>query len=181
MVKTNTAPKIQLLEAEYIASQLVFMLTGLATKIQVAGSVRRKVPEVKDIEIVCLPLYREVPVGLFGDIERQNKVINWLSDASNDMITIEKGGDRYQKFTFNGYKVDLFMPLPQEYGRILAIRTGPDIYSKRLAKRWVELGYEGVDGRLINKSTGKADLEFPTEESFFEFLSWHYQKPTARI
>lgn len=70
----------------------------------------------------------------------------------------------------------------REFGRMLALRTGPASYSKKMAARWVELGWHGKDGKLFNASgTGERAGPFPTEQSFFDFLGWAYIKPEARI
>jgi DNA polymerase/3'-5' exonuclease PolX len=48
-----------------IAEQCRAVLAPFCARIEIAGSIRRGKPQVKDIELVAMP--RQVPTGLFGD------------------------------------------------------------------------------------------------------------------
>jgi DNA polymerase/3'-5' exonuclease PolX len=147
-------------------------------KCMTAGSVRRRQPVVGDIEIVCIPKMGKAdsPGELFRT--HQNLVINYLQKhyRRDKGIKILKGGPRYQQLLLGSTQIDLFMPLESQWGRILALRTGPAALSKRMATRWCELGYKGVDGVLVPRPSP----EFPTEKSFFDFLNWSYKNPENR-
>lgn len=181
--EVKEARQITLTEGRYIASQVEFMLHGIADEITTAGDVRRQTPYIKSISVVCLPRFDESEADLFGNTVRKNKVIGWLNNIASITpdVKVVKGGERYQQFLYNGYTVNLYMPVPEEFGRILALKTGGPVYAMRINKRCVELGYNGVNGRLTNLATGVADMKFPTEKSFFKFLGWEYIKPEARL
>ena len=51
--------------AQKIAVDICYKLQPFCEKINIAGSVRRKKPEVKDIEIVCVPK-QETQYDMFG-------------------------------------------------------------------------------------------------------------------
>ena len=49
---------------------------GLAQRVEIAGSIRRKIKEVGDIELVIIPAYHQ---NLFGDLDTgRNPVITYL-------------------------------------------------------------------------------------------------------
>ncbi|WP_020402222.1 hypothetical protein [Gracilimonas tropica] len=169
--------------AKMRATELKFQLESLCDEFEIAGSVRRKQPYVKDIEIVCVPKHKEVNilVDLFPKKFMRNQVIDWIEDNADRSLYVLKGGPKYYQFVYqNGVTVDLFMTTVEEFGRMLAIRTGPENYSKKMAARWVDLGYHGIDGKLIHGKTGEQAGPFRTELEFFEFLGWNYVKPEAR-
>lgn len=179
---SQTTQKIPIEKALELAFELAYLIKPLCQKFEIAGSVRRGEEQCGDIEIVCIPHLKGYTHGkdLFGIPKTSylNRVINWI-DTNEDSTRI-KGGPKYQKIEYKGVPVDIFMTSREEFGRMLAIRTGPAEYSKKMAARWVQLGYHGKDGKLIHEQTGERAGPFPTEESFFEFLGWNYIKPEAR-
>lgn len=181
---SQTTEKIPLLRAMQMAIELEFHLSSLCQKFEIAGSVRRNEPECGDIEIVCIPHLKAVPgkKDLFGQRkpEYRNRVIDWIDEPGNDESVRIKGGPKNQKIEYKGVPVDIYMTDAHEFGRMLAIRTGPENYCKKMGARWVQLGYHGKDGALIHEKTGERAGPFPTEESFFEFLGWTYIKPEGR-
>ncbi len=186
---TATKKRLRTLkEAQIIADKLQQQLQPFCKddKCVVAGSIRRKAPSVGDIEIVCIPrretavpygeLFPKPDVNLLLKHLRENET----SDARGYKII--KGGDRYHKILFGGMQADVFMTNKQQWGRMLALRTGPAEYSKKMAQRWSDMGYKGVNGKLVDVG-GESYCykpEFPTEQDFFDFLGWDYVKPENR-
>lgn len=159
-------------------------------KCQVAGSVRREVPEVKDIEIVCIPK-RERFSALVLELSKFVSFRTKFTLAS-----------RYVKCWMPvagglGIQVDLFLPMPYDWGRQLAIRTGSAKYSAWLASQWIKKGYHGTPDGLIPKehceSAGPnawkvkpgvnplvVRKEFWQEHELFVFLGIDYVQPKFR-
>ena len=145
-----------------IAHSLLGKLTPDITKMHIAGSVRREKPEVKDIEIVCLPKmdinFSSNSGGLFGPEVPGYKVIEKKVVTKSFMNTVLalgiplKGnpGGRYMQILLpDGINLDLFMPEAHDYYRQLAIRTGPAEYSYAvLAVGWRKLGWCGTSEGL---------------------------------
>jgi DNA polymerase/3'-5' exonuclease PolX len=174
----------------------------------IAGSIRCKKPRVGDVEIVCIPKRKVTHVDHtedqtemnFEDSEpsEKNMVVQHLHKNKGEdarSYTIIKGGDRYHQIIFAGMQCDIFMTTPKQWGRILALRTGPANCSKKMASRWVSMGYKGYKGELIrmkqdkygnltapyrDENGNRIKPEFPTEKSFFEFLGWDYIEPENR-
>jgi len=72
-----------LAEARKLAEQMVERLRPACDKIEIAGSVRRGKPEVKDIEIVCLPRDTGNDIGLFSDGATLADILQLLRTSCN--------------------------------------------------------------------------------------------------
>ena len=146
-----------------IANRVIEILSPCCDRIHIAGSIRRKKSEVKDIEIVCQPkkIFVKDPSDLFG--EGKWNISNEFIDAINRISTsIEKGkfDGRYMKVVLKGgIPMDLFMPDPDDFYRQLVIRTGSAEYVHNvIAASWRQKGWCGVNGlglRLISQSVSK--------------------------
>lgn len=161
-------------------TELKMILEPLTEKLFVAGSVRRGESRIGDIDFVCIPKFKEVANDLFGKTEYINRVVEWANSSRVKERYRTSGGDRLQKLTYNHVPVEIYMTTPQQFGRMLAIRTGPESYTKKMAARWVQLGYHGINGELISEADPNDKPEFPTEEHFFKWLCWTWVKPEAR-
>lgn len=181
--------KYELESAQLVAESLCVRISGLCERLQIAGSIRRRKSLVSDIELVCIPKFEKtIAQGeLFPSVH--NLVIAWIDEMERvQKLTREKGGDRFQRIRFMGLPVDLFMTDADEWGRMLAIRTGPATYSTQMATRWEHLGWKGIDGRLkpwTAHTRRYVELKgnhpvFPDEQSFFNFLGWPMRPPEQR-
>ena len=149
-------------------------------KCKIAGSIRRKKDMVHDVEIVCIPKRGKVtPPGEMLPVDDQNLVVDYL-ERYPVLYPKVKGGQRYWRVHFMSMPCDIFMTNEQQWGRILALRTGPGSFSKQMASRWCEKRYKGHNGELVSLSGNRFKPSFPTEQSFFEFLGWDYLEPENR-
>ena len=120
------------------AEALVEHLRPACVRIEIAGSIRRSKPEVKDIEIVCVPDLSPMPAPKleFGKpIPKSHKTLldKMVMDmkASGD-IDLKMNGDRFKKLylKYAGIWVDLFINIPpSHWGVQMVIRTGPSEFS----------------------------------------------------
>lgn len=90
----------------------------------------------------------------------------------------EPTGKYTQRILPEGINLDLFMANKDNWGYILAIRIGPDGYSKYLADTWVKQGYKGVDGMLIKNGQ---PIPIPEEKDLFWLLGLEYVEPEYRL
>lgn len=121
-----------------VTEALVDHLRPACARIEIAGSIRRLKPEVKDIEIICIPDLAPVkrPMLEFGKpvprlFETQ---LDQLLDtmATDGAILRLKDGPRFKKLNlkYAGIVVDLFLNIaPSEWGVQKVIRTGPEDFS----------------------------------------------------
>ena len=156
-------------EAFKIAEKVKALLSPHCERIEIAGSIRRKKPDVKDIEIVAIP--KPFEIGLFESgiatvVNKWQKVKGELPCKYTQRILPE------------GIKLDLFFAERGNWGLIYAIRTGSADYShKVLATEWVKRGYKSEAGYLV--ANGK-QIAVPEEEDLFKRIGVPFVAPELR-
>ena len=156
-------------QALEIAEKTKALLAPYCERIEIAGSIRRKKPEVKDIEVVAIP--KPYDIGLFESgiatvVKQWKKVKGELPCKYTQRILPE------------GIKLDLFFAEPDNWGNIYAMRTGSAEYSHLvLASRWSSKGYKSDGGYLYKDGERIAVRE---EEDLFKLLDMPYVEPEER-
>jgi len=174
---------MKLEHAKAIAEELVKQLAPHCERIQIAGSIRREKPEVKDIEIVAIP--KPYDVGLFESgiatvVNRWEKVKGELPCKYTQRVIypLHINGDIHVPDV--SIKLDLFFARPENWGLILAIRTGSAEYSHRvLANGWVSKGYHSVDGMLFHEKS-KWERKITEEWQLFQLIGVPMPDPKDR-
>lgn len=168
--------------AKAIAEELVKQLAPHCERIQIAGSIRREKPEVKDIEIVAIP--KPYEIGLFESgiatvVNRWEKVKGELPCKYTQRI-ITHSVLTGSNFNVAGIKLDLFFATPKNWGLILAIRTGSADYSHQvLAMGWSRKGYISIEGTLFHK-TSKWERQITEEWQLFQLIGIPMPEPKDR-
>lgn len=182
----SSGPKKPLAEAERVARALVEALAPACERIEIAGSVRRKKPEVSDLELVAVPrLIDGASVDLFSPPPKESLLDIFLRDLerSGRLVqhpTSKADGPRYKKrwAPKAGMQVDLFVVLPPaEWGAIFAIRTGPADYSARAVTALRSRGLRCEGGQVWR---GNTVLPCPDEASFFAHCGMPLVPPEDR-
>ncbi len=132
-------------------------------RIEVVGSIRRRRPLPRDIDIVLIP----------SDPWNLTHEIAGLGPA-------QASGDKVKRVSYNGVQVDLYFATEETWATLLLIRTGSKQNNIRLAwlakqKEW-RLAASG-DGLFNEKGERIAG---DTEESIYEALGLRYQEPWER-
>lgn len=186
-----------------IATKVLELLKPDCDKIHIAGSIRRELPDVKDIEIVCLPsvdIHRDMFGVEVGRIRKKDFVLNATCIGKGLKGSAVDG--RYKQIALDeGIILDLFMPDEKDFYRQLAIRTGSSWFSKNvLAVGWTRLGWCGtefglrkmsdcqmvktpdlkVKWKVVNNGGVKPPV-WQSEEEFFEWLRIKWVEPKNRI
>jgi DNA polymerase/3'-5' exonuclease PolX len=188
------------------SNRIAYLLQPHCTRLHVAGSIRRQRSEVGDIEIVCEPKKIFNQTDLFGGGEWTitHGFENTIPVFMKELIKGHLGGRYMQMWVKTigelDIKLDLFMPEPKDYFRILAIRTGSKDYASLvIAHAWKRLGWVGAgeDGlcriedcinvsvdekpkwKLINKKGEKPPV-WQSEEEFFEWVGLKWIPPSYR-
>lgn len=168
-----------------IARGVYAVLKPHCERLDIAGSIRRKRPEVKDIEMLVVPkveTYTEASVDLFEPegVERTRRLPSF-AETVRTLGTIEKGkpeGGKYVKIILpEGIALDLFIVYAQSWGYQMAIRTGSWEFSRLLAARWKRLGYFGDEG-VLTKAGRKINV--PEEADLFALLRMSVPPPERR-
>jgi DNA polymerase/3'-5' exonuclease PolX len=124
--------KIPLADAEIIAKEVVKVLSPHCRRIEIAGSIRRKKPDVGDIEIVAIP--NMLPsIDMFGNSGTPVSELD-VFNFNTELGRLIKKGSKYKQIElFSGLALDLFIVLPPaQWGVIFMIRTGSWEYSKHM-------------------------------------------------
>jgi len=161
---------MNLQKALQIANNVKSLLAPHCHRIEIAGSIRRKKPQVKDIEIVAIA--KNYQTGLFesgiATVLNQWKIVKGNLPCKYT-----------QRILPQGIKLDLFFAERNNWGFIYAIRTGSAEYShKVLAKKWVEKGYKGKNGFLTYND--KMVL-VPEEKDLFSRIGIPFVEPEYRF
>jgi DNA polymerase/3'-5' exonuclease PolX len=158
-------------------------------RLDIAGSIRRKRPEVKDIEMLVVPRveeYTDETADLFvSEAIVRTRRVPGFAQAVRGLGVIEKGkpeDGKYVKVLLNAgtpdaIALDLFIVYPQSWGYQMAIRTGSWEFSRLIAARWVRLGYIGDEG-VLTKNGRKINL--PEEADLFTLLRMAVPPPERR-
>jgi len=191
-------------QAKRIADRIVQVLGPHCALIDIAGSVRRRVSVVKDIEVVALPKKETKGEDLFGNGEQMlsRDFVEALAGITRLIIKGNVQG-RYMQIVLVKCELtlDLFLPVEEDYYRQLAIRTGNAEYSQKvIAQGWRRKGFVGSDhglrreadcipkrndkGEIVGWKCIRLDGELPpawkAEEEFFQWLGVRYIEPQLR-
>lgn len=155
--------QISLERAERIAEAVVKRLGPYCSRIQVAGSVRRKKPRVNDIDFV---LILSDPWNLQHEIKGIGQ--------------IKMGGSKIMRVMAGSVQLDFYFATPETWATLLLIRTGSMENNIRLATHAKERGW-----RLAASGDGLFDegdqrIAGDSEESIYGALGLPYQKPQER-
>jgi len=198
---STTEHRLPLHHAELLANRLVEILQPHCIQIDIAGSIRRKSPEVGDIEIVCNP--KRIEAGLFDlDAVIPPSFFHALSIFKRVLGKPENKNARQFKYEIPIKKgdsatvnLDLFIPQPSDYYRILAIRTGSKNFAHlKIAGGWIKKGWVGTnDGLRLEAEVEKKGDEWvccvykpelppvwQSEKEFFDWLGLEWVEPINR-
>lgn len=193
---------MKLQQALNLSSRIVELLNPHTSVIHIAGSVRRQKPEVKDIEILCIPNKISIQQALFDAPVKETVTggfVMALDQMTREVVKGQPNGRSMQIILKGGATMDLFMPDPDDYYRMLAIRTGSSRYSHDvIATAWRKRGWVGSDQglRRINdceakisgdkttwkciNTAGEKPPVWASEEHFFEWLGIKWIHPVNR-
>lgn len=168
---STVAARISLDQALAEAEDFRALFEGCYDRWEFAGSIRRKCDTIGDIEHVVIPKRAERPTGdLYGSME----LINAVRARAEDLISTRKCalhnysvvdgvernrfGERYFGVDYGGRLHEVYMCEPDNWGLILAIRTGSADFCKLLMGRLNARGYQSCGGRLFTTGSG-GDME----------------------
>lgn len=192
---TDTKARIPLAEAQALADELVRQLRPFCDQLEIAGSIRRKRPDVGDAELLAAPRVSSSRMAtLFGD--EPGPPSNLLDDVIEaelhngrlfgtrpDKHGRTAVGERYKRLTYRGFGLDLFSCLePAQFGVLFVIRTGPADFSHRLVTPrlmggWLPTGMHVKDGAIHDQGV---ILQTPTEAEVFAIIGAPFLPPEKR-
>ena len=148
--KDERLTTMNLTQAQEIAERVRAEMAPHCVRCEIAGSIRRRRPEVGDIEIVAIP--RPYDVGLFESgiapiVNRWPKIKGELPCKYTQRMLPE------------GIALDLFLATEDNWGVIYAVRTGSARFAHEvLARGWVRAGFKSVGGLLVSVESLDKDM-----------------------
>jgi DNA polymerase/3'-5' exonuclease PolX len=183
----STGLRLSLLQAEAVASRLVTLLRPGCSRIEIAGSIRRRRPDVGDVEIVAVPRFEDgIPASMFDPPPKVSALDSIFALAFESGVLAPHperpaNGERYKRLWIPkpGIQLDLFLVAPPaEWGPIFTIRTGPAAFSQRLVTALLDKGWRCHEGRVIGKR-GET-VPCPEERDFFAACGEPWTEPEVR-
>lgn len=167
---------MKLARAEKLADLVTKRLTECWEIAAYGGSIRRKRPEVNDIELIFVPLrFSEEDTDLNQELEEMELF---------NKIEIVKNGEKYKQFWLTKksggkiIKVDLFIVTPPaQFGVIYVIRTGSAAFSKWLVNCRKDKGFQFRKGALYREDKL---IDTPSELGVFQALQLEFVPPEKR-
>jgi len=146
----------------WLARAFKKLLSPHCKRIEIAGSIRRKEKNIKDIDFVVIPKSKE-------DIRKIIQQTNWY---------IYRNGDKILSFKASLCNVDIYFATEDNWGAMLLFATGSgghNIGLRRIAKHKF--------GWLLNQYglwNGKECIASKTEEDIYKALEREYKSPELR-
>lgn len=174
-------------DALHLGQPILEHLTSLCYpgKCLFAGSLRRQEDHVGDVEIIAQPILSNdlfgEPLSYSAAIENALQQLRQSKQVSKPLLN----GPRYKKF-FLGNKaivLDLFIILPSRtWGILLAIRTGPEKFSRQLVTPRRQNGFLPSSCIVRNGQLWKHNklIPTPTEQAFFAAIELQWIEPHER-
>lgn len=186
--------RIPLVEAERLVGQVVALLADACDRIEIAGSIRRRRPDVGDIEIVAIPRLEKIAEGLWGQDYHADRLGERLGVArvagtltprkvevhrkDGSIEESQRVGDRYQALEYEGIPVDLFIVRPPaDWGVVFTIRTGPADWSERLVTD-CKRRFDRVEGGHLTHFGNTVPC--PEERDFLAAIGQPWVEPEER-
>jgi len=171
---------MELTKAKKIAEEVVVLLEGACEKIEIAGSIRRRKPEVGDIEILCVPKFEE-GIDLL-DAELGGLMIQQIfTHRRNRRGSIMYG--RENKFLLHkpsGIGVDIFSTTMERWPVAMVVRTGGKETNIEISRRAQERGMRfHAYGQGFTQADG-TELVCSSEQDVFKAVGLRYLEPWER-
>lgn len=186
-------------EAIAIAKAFVAELEGTYERLVVAGSLRRRLAMIGDLEVVAVPKVETRMTGLLADTpvvddhlaaRLECLLIGGDVEKRLDRNGAPRWGPTLKYLTYRGARVDLFSPCAERFGWILLLRTGPAASSRQLVTQRGRLTRDrrpGLlpplvaprDGWLTRRVSGER-IETRDEADVFRLFGLDYLEPWER-
>jgi len=171
--------------AEAIIPELVGWLKTACTRVEVAGSIRRRRKMVSDIDVVVIPKFasEQLSLGGRGTSKGRSQLDKCLADmAFSELIHIQANGAKIKRIVHleTGIPIDIYVAQDMvEWWPIWVIRTGSAGFNTKLCSWAKKKGWKlHASGEGLYK-LGKR-VEFKSERGFFRTMGIKYVPPEER-
>jgi DNA polymerase/3'-5' exonuclease PolX len=168
--------------AEEIADEVLKLLETSCERIVIAGSIRRRKPEVGDIEILAIPKYG----GLSCHVNLlDQETLDLMHRGILDFRLSKRGrrafGQKNKLMVHlpSGLAVDVFSTDERCWPVALVARTGGKVTNQRIAVAAIRKGCH-LQAYGSGFSTPQGDVICKSERDVFEFVGLPYLEPEQR-
>lgn len=180
----TTKTRYPLGQAEAVGQELVAALGPSCERIEIAGSIRRRRPDVGDVELLCISRVGET-VALGSNVYLEGEIDDLIARNVLEKRLNKAGRPTYGRWNkllvhvATGIPVDVFSTTEDNWGMALVVRTGPADWNVRMMTRFRKLGMRGhaYGGVTVNKT----EVSCRTEREVFWLLKWPYLVPEQRV
>jgi DNA polymerase/3'-5' exonuclease PolX len=179
-------------EALKVAQQVYDLLSPYCERCKVVGSLRRRIPTVKDIEFLFVPILKPKLMGLFGNTEEMTDCADLCLERllgegvlskRPSVIGVTAWGPKNKLAIHNasGIPIDFFATTEKNWWVSLVVRTGGKETNLALTTSAQRKGFtlhaygDGVE----NRKTGEL-MACSSEEEVFRLCGLPFQPPTHR-
>ena len=161
--------------AKEVANELKQMLEPCCNRIAIAGSIRRRKPEVGDIELLVIPRANYLD-KLLHDLMMQNVLAMRLNKRGQRAYGPK---NKLMVHLPSGIGLDIFSTTEECWPVALVIRTGGAETNKRIAMAAINKGWH-LKAYGSGFSTPQGNIICNSEREVFELVELPYQEPWER-
>lgn len=177
---------MELSSADKIANDILSSIRSSCHRAEIAGSIRRRKTEVKDIEIVSRPHNWD---SLFENLQNYGIFIK-PGTSENEPWPPKKEAKYLRMLLHSGIKLDLFFANENNWGALYMMRTGGatgptgnpfEGFTPGMFMRWKKVS---GGGRMMNCLPTLPDgrsIAVPEEEDFFRLCGMDWIPPEDRV
>ena len=158
-------------DAERVVKQFITLIEDACQQVEIAGSIRRGKPDVKDAEVVVRPTH----VGSFLARLDRLVVTNVIDKAQYDGR--HRWGEKYRGLMYHGLRIEVFLGDEHNFGYIYWLRTGPGDANEMVMRRVYNAPFRFQSGYVWH---GQRKLHVPDEREVFRLLGIPWQAPEWR-
>lgn len=160
-------------EARVTAQAFVTLIEAYCRRVEVAGSVRRNKPEVKDIEIVAI--FEDGWTDYLDALVEAGVITKATYGATGS----HRWGQKYRGLVFEGTRIEIFAADESNYGYMLWLRTGPGEANEYVMKH-LKATSATIAARGGYWWRGDERLDTPEESDVFALLGIDSIEPINR-
>jgi DNA polymerase/3'-5' exonuclease PolX len=185
-------PKVPAEIALRAAAEICRALKPVTKQLCVAGSLRRRRPFVRDIEIVYVSqverrpnpqdMFSTVEVSLVDEVIAAMEAAHILEKRENVNGSTTYGPkNKLMRHISSGIAVDFFATTTEAWANYLVCRTGPAESNIRIAAAAKRAGYKwNPYGSGFTSNLDGEVVVMKSEREVFEFVGLDYRKPEER-
>lgn len=162
----SEGPKMPLQEAVTLAQELRAVIAPSCHRTLIVGSIRRRRPEVGDIEL-CAVMRDRAIYELQQVLRMYDKIRGHISG-------------RYTRINLGPCAADLYWCTPETWGLNVCLRTGSKDFAHGLAARSKQMGYEFHQARVRLRDQPGTEIDTPEEGDVFNLLELAQIPPEQR-